>query len=153
MKRKTKTMLAVSGGILLVLVVVALFVPLVESGSWYCFYCGREALEFRVLKVPVWRSDSRRSIYRDALEIPEHAHRMIDHGGSRMWVFHGTEHRDEFGWTGTPCREALVRGLKAFPDRRMQLLDEFMSLDPANSEARAGFIKACQVAAPALTPR
>lgn len=64
---------------------------------------------------------------------------LVESGGSRMWVFHGTEHRDEFGWTGTPCREALARGLEIHPDRRTQLLDGFLKLDPANSEARADF--------------
>ena len=66
---------------------------------------------------------------------------MIEICGYRFWLFRGTENWDEFGWTGTPIREALVEGLTTHPERQAEILHEFLALDPQDQQARLHFVR------------
>jgi hypothetical protein len=79
-------------------------------------------------------------VYPDTLEIPAHTHRTIEICGFRIWLMRGHENWDEFGWTGTPCRRALVNGLRRFPAQKDQILQEFMLLNPDDQQGKLKFV-------------
>ena len=79
---------------------------------------------------------TRETVYADQMVLPEHPHSMIDLNGSNLWVFRSDEHWDDFGWTGSPCRQALGVGLRSFPEHHEKIVHEYLSLKPQDDEAQ-----------------
>ena len=125
---------------LLSLAMLLAVVPLWEGRSEYCLYCGREAVVIRCVGVPIRKGGETRNAYNDGVVIPPHEHRMIVSNRSRLWAYRGQEFLDEFGWTGRGYREALVSGITAHPERKGEIIAEFLKIDPAG-EAGKEFIK------------
>lgn len=146
MGRSSKISLAILGVILVVALGASAFVPLLERQTHYCFYCGQTSTSYRLLNLPAWRSHIDWNIYEDSVQIPAHSHHMIGLCGYRWRLFRGTDNWDEFGWTGAPCREVLVEVLKVYPDRRDQILQEFLEIVPEDSESRLRFLNTYRIA-------
>lgn len=142
MRRPATAALTTASALVVLIVGASSFLPLIERQSDYCFYCGAMSDSLRLLGVPVCRCRTQIVVYDDTVKTPPHAHRMIGICGLRFWLFDGAENWDEFGWTGSPCRAALVAGLDKHPDRREEILREFLALDPQDDWAISRFIKA-----------
>lgn len=125
-----------------VIIGAAFFLPLIESRSYYCFYCGMTSNSVRLIGVPVWRAQGRWIVYDDSVKTPPHEHRMIEICGFRRRLFRGCDNWDEFGWTGGFCREAMVAGVRAYPGRQEQIIREFLALDPEDTQAKRYFMRA-----------
>jgi hypothetical protein len=141
MKLSWKIALASTVTLLILAIGLSFAHPFLESHSRYCFYCGQVSTAFRLLGLPVWRSKPDGNLYADTVKTPPHVHRMIEICGYRLWLFRGNENWDEFGWTGTPIRAALVEGLATHPERQAEILREFLSLDPQDQQAKLHFVK------------
>jgi hypothetical protein len=120
---------------------VSTFVPIVECHQYYCFFCGRLFTNLKIWKVPVWLSSDRVGIYHDGIVIPPHSHRWIEINGFQHWLFHETEHWDEFGWTGAIIREAMAMAVKRMPDKEREIVTDYFQVEPWDKESRAVFLK------------
>lgn len=144
MKHKIKVTTVVAATLLVLALAVSLFVPLLDMHSADCLYCGDQSNTIRLLGVKIWRFN-RKSTFNDGITIPAHTHKLTDICGSRRWVFKGTEHWDTFGFAARSYRNALVTGIAAFPERKAEILAEYLAIDPSDHDAQKRFIKAYRI--------
>lgn len=122
--------------VLMSLAALLAVVPLWEARSEYCLYCGRTAVAFRCLGVRVRVNSEARGTYTDGVAIPPHEHRMMVSNRSRLWAYRGKEHLDEFGWTGRRYRQVLVTGIAAHPERKEEIIADYLKIDPEGTSGR-----------------
>ncbi|MES2570070.1 MAG: hypothetical protein V4710_08445 [Verrucomicrobiota bacterium] len=137
---RSKRWWLIAGVIVVVALAASVKFPLAEIHQSHCLYCGYESALVRVLGLPVWRKG--REVPEERVLIPEHRHGMVALCGSQWWAFRWNETWDNFGWTVESCREALIAGIRASPERKTHIMTEFLALDPDDSAAVQRFIKA-----------
>jgi hypothetical protein len=138
--RKYRRWLAVSlASLLVVVLVAAVFVPLVAWQLDYCFYCGLETRSVQVMGQRILLQTGPVGFYDEPVTLPAHQHRMITCTRVQFWLYHGAVHEDEFGWTGSPCHRVLAAALAVQPERREQIIAEFLALDPDDGAALSRF--------------
>jgi hypothetical protein len=144
MKQKIKVAMVIAAALVVLALMVSLFAPLIELHERNCIYCGDGSKTIRLLGVTIWQAE-RKSTVHDGLTLPDHTHRMIDICGSRIWVFRSDEHWDTFGWAARGFREAFVAGIAAQPERKAEILKEYLEIDPSDKNSQNRFIKAYRI--------
>jgi hypothetical protein len=151
MQKRSKRLLVYVGLALLVVLVFCMLVPQFEYQWRYCFYCGRTTHVQEVCGF-TWRSevfdvesssdDGELMLehgpargYGDGIRLPSHDHVMIESSGGYIWYPWGAMNRDEFGLTGAVLRIHLRRALAAMPERRPEIIGDYMLSDPSDEEA------------------
>ena len=122
--------------VLLSLAALVAVVPLWEARAEYCLYCGKDTVVIRCLGVPFRKGGEARSPYNDGVILPPHEHRMIVLNRARLWAYRGKEHLDEFGWTGRRYRQVLVTGIAAHPERKEEIIADYLKIDPEGTSGR-----------------
>lgn len=149
MTRRTKIALWSISAVVLAALLLLLFVPIVESRRFCCFYCGRMSGKHWVGGLPLWSHTDEASGYDDGITVPVHHHRLVELCGGRIWLLSGMENWDEFGLTGAGPRQVLRAALQAMPERRAEIIQDYLTTDPSDENSLAGFAKKYAAAVPA----
>ena len=149
MKRRAKIALWSISAVVLAALLLLLLVPIVETRHFYCFYCGRMSGTHWVGGLPLWSYTDEASGYDDGITVPAHHHSLIELCGGRIWLLSSMENWDEFGFTGAGQRQVLREALQSMPEKREEIIQDYLTTDPSDENSLAAFAEKYAAAGPA----